>query len=206
VVAIGGAGNDSIIADSLANTAILIQGASGNDTLTGGAGNDTIIGGVGNDTLTGIDGKDSLVGGAGNDTIAGGTGNDSINLIDGGTDRVTQNESGLGTAANASLIYTSGLDIVEGFGSGDILDVALTLTSNGSTSVTSTSVINQASTASTVYFMVGNYDTTTSAFTYAQNGADTLVAAAGGSDFWADTSAILLKGYNGGFTAGTTIV
>ena len=56
--AIGGTGNDTLI-------------ANGNgDTLLGNAGNDTLLGGAGNDTLKGGSGIDSLTGGGGADTFA----------------------------------------------------------------------------------------------------------------------------------------
>ena len=56
-----GAGNDSILGDSLAN---FLMGDAGNDTLSGGAGNDTLMGGAG---------ADNLSGGAGDDIILVGT-------------------------------------------------------------------------------------------------------------------------------------
>ena len=53
-VAIGGSGNDTLIANDLGCT---LKGGGGNDTLVGGAGNDTLIGGTGIDTLTGGGGR-----------------------------------------------------------------------------------------------------------------------------------------------------
>ncbi|MER0044607.1 calcium-binding protein [Pseudomonas sp. MGal98] len=67
--------------------AMVLQGTSGNDTLTGyasadmisgGAGNDSIIGGSGNDTLDGGSGNDVITGGLGDDRLVGGTGNDQL--------------------------------------------------------------------------------------------------------------------------------
>ncbi|MEQ9726992.1 calcium-binding protein [Pseudomonas sp. WHRI 8822A] len=67
--------------------AMVLQGTSGNDTLTGyasadmisgGAGNDSIIGGSGNDTLDGGSGNDVIVGGIGDDRLLGGAGNDQL--------------------------------------------------------------------------------------------------------------------------------
>ncbi len=63
-LALGGAGNDTLI------------GGSGNDTLEGGAGNDLLEGGSGNDVLDGGSGDDTLIAGAGHDQINGGPGND----------------------------------------------------------------------------------------------------------------------------------
>ena len=48
---------------------VVINGNSGNDTLTGWDGPDELNGGQGNDTLRGGDGYDILSGGAGNDTL-----------------------------------------------------------------------------------------------------------------------------------------
>ena len=45
--ATGGAGNDTLIGNAIAN---ILNGGAGNDTLTGGGGNDTLIGGLGTDT------------------------------------------------------------------------------------------------------------------------------------------------------------
>ncbi|MRV71150.1 DUF4214 domain-containing protein [Duganella sp. FT92W] len=68
--ALGGAGNDAITGNALANR---LDGGAGNDTLAGGAGDDVLDGGAGNDVLDG---------GAGNDTITGGDGVDAA-LYDG---------------------------------------------------------------------------------------------------------------------------
>lgn len=53
--AAGGAGNDTILGNVLAN---ILNGNAGNDTLNGGAGNDTLTGGAGADILIGGDGND----------------------------------------------------------------------------------------------------------------------------------------------------
>ncbi len=55
---IGGAGNDRIVGDGMAN---VLEGRAGNDTLIGGGGNDTLIGGAGMDILTGGTGNDMFV-------------------------------------------------------------------------------------------------------------------------------------------------
>ena len=56
--AIGGSGNDTLIANDLGCT---LSGGGGNDTLIGGAGNDRLIGGTGVDTMTGGGGADTFV-------------------------------------------------------------------------------------------------------------------------------------------------
>ena len=53
--AIGGSGNDTLIANDAGCT---LSGGGGNDTLIGGAGNDRLIGGTGVDNLTGGGGAD----------------------------------------------------------------------------------------------------------------------------------------------------
>ena len=52
----------------------VIEGNSGNNSLSGADGNDALVGGAGNDTLNGGNGDDWLFGGVGNDTLTGGAG------------------------------------------------------------------------------------------------------------------------------------
>ncbi len=63
--AIGGNGNDTLIANDLGCT---LSGGAGNDTLVGGAGNDRLIGGIGADRMTGGGGADTFVFAAGDST------------------------------------------------------------------------------------------------------------------------------------------
>jgi serralysin len=56
--AIGGSGNDTLVANDSGCTLI---GGAGNDTLIGGAGNDRLVGGTGVDTMTGGGGADTFV-------------------------------------------------------------------------------------------------------------------------------------------------
>ena len=76
----GGAGNDTITVSIPGNTRIktILNGGTGNDTITGGNGSDTIRGGQGNDTLCGGRGKDTLRGGAGQNAVDGGAGIDAF--------------------------------------------------------------------------------------------------------------------------------
>ncbi|MBK8071103.1 MAG: putative Ig domain-containing protein [Ramlibacter sp.] len=74
----GGTGNDTLTGY---NTDDVITGDLGNDHLVGLAGNDTLDGGDGIDVLRGGAGADTLLGGAGNDWLLGGAGDD---VIDGG--------------------------------------------------------------------------------------------------------------------------
>ena len=65
----GGAGNDTLAADSASTKVNTLVGNAGNDQLTGGAGNDVLNGGDGDDVLNGAAGADTLTGGAGKDTF-----------------------------------------------------------------------------------------------------------------------------------------
>jgi serralysin len=67
--AIGGSGNDTLIANDLGCT---LTGGGGNDTLIGGAGNDRLIGGAGIDLMTGGGGADTFVFTAGDSSTATG--------------------------------------------------------------------------------------------------------------------------------------
>ena len=64
--AVGGAGNDTLIASGDGNKLI---GNGGNDSLAGGAGNDTLEGGDGDDQILSGNGDDLLTGGEGADTF-----------------------------------------------------------------------------------------------------------------------------------------
>lgn len=88
IVAFGGPGNDTIIADPCGAMPVELHGGEGDDTLIGGrsdsvlygdGGNDQLHGKAGNDRLYGGDGDDVLFGDAGNDVLDGGpTGNDVL--------------------------------------------------------------------------------------------------------------------------------
>lgn len=117
---IGGAGNDTLIANARGG---LADGMGGNDFVEGGAGNDTLYGGAGQDTLYGFDGRDFADGGdgndnlnghGGNDTLSGGSGNDTIA---GGNDNdVLLGGDGLDTANG-----NQGNDTVSGGNGNDLL-------------------------------------------------------------------------------------
>lgn len=64
--ALGGAGDDVLVGNALANR---LDGGAGHDRLQGDAGNDTLVGGVGNDTLTGGLGADVFAVGQGVDVV-----------------------------------------------------------------------------------------------------------------------------------------
>jgi Ca2+-binding RTX toxin-like protein len=70
LIVAGGNGNDTLSAATLlANTALTLDGGSGNDTIIGSQGADRLLGGDGNDTVTGGRGNDTALLGNGNDTF-----------------------------------------------------------------------------------------------------------------------------------------
>lgn len=108
----------TIVGDDNAN---LLQGGSGNDSITGLGGNDELIGYGGNDTLDGGTGDDVLRGRDGSDSLLGGDGNDTLwaeggGLSDGFGDRNHLN----GGAGNDILYSGNGRDTLVG-GTGDDL-------------------------------------------------------------------------------------
>lgn len=105
---VGGAGNDQIGGDRLAN---ILLGNSGDDRLTGGQGNDVLDGGIGRDRLTGEQGLDtflfrsaaeSALGKA--DTIADfRSGQDKIDLID-----ISDHDLHVSATASAYGVWSGG--------------------------------------------------------------------------------------------------
>ena len=119
--AIGGAGNDTISGNSIAN---LLRGGSGDDKLYGYAGDDSLWGEDGDDTLVGFWENDSLFGGNGDDILegfseddylAGDAGND---WLDGGYG----NDQLYGGDGDDTLIGRNGSDILYGGAGNDYLD------------------------------------------------------------------------------------
>lgn len=72
----GGAGNDTLIGNNVAN---VISGNGGDDTIRGLGGNDQMNGNAGDDNLDGGEGNDVLLGSAGNDVLLGANGDDILN-------------------------------------------------------------------------------------------------------------------------------
>jgi Ca2+-binding RTX toxin-like protein len=82
-----GAGDDLIAAVNsllLADTGLLLDGGTGNDTIRGGRSGETLSGGAGNDVLDGNVGNDVIRGGGGDDTVSWDAG-DGSDIIDGGS-------------------------------------------------------------------------------------------------------------------------
>ena len=84
-------GNDVIDASNV-QIKVVVDGGTGNDTITGGAGSDLLIGGDGNDTITGGRGNDTALLGSGNDTFVWNPG-DGSDIVEGqdGTDTLLFN-------------------------------------------------------------------------------------------------------------------
>ncbi len=80
IVVMGNDGDDKITvaASVTAATSSILNGGSGDDSLTGSSGNDILLGGEGNDTLLGNGGRDVLIGGDGHDSLTGGLDDDLL--------------------------------------------------------------------------------------------------------------------------------
>jgi serralysin len=136
--AVGGAGEDTIYGNNLANSLVgnagndmlygfggqdtlrggagddLLDGGPGHDLVYGGSGDDVIYGDIGGDTLYGDGGHDRLYGGQGDDELRGGAGSDTL-YGDGGRDWL------VGGAGNDLLYGGAGNDKLEGQGGDDVL-------------------------------------------------------------------------------------
>jgi len=126
---IGGAGNDVLTGDALANR---LTGGGGSDILAAAAGNDSLDGGDGDDWLEAGLGDDTMDGGAGIDTanygsaaagvtvslaIAGGQNTGSM-----GTDALANVENLLGTGFGDTLSGDAGANLLNGGAGDDTLD------------------------------------------------------------------------------------
>ncbi|TCR63686.1 hypothetical protein [Bosea sp. BK604] len=115
---VGGAGNDLITGDDLAN---VIDGGAGNDTLNGGAGDDLILAGAGDDVIDGGAGFDTL-------DLSGLTGPLSLDFARGlvsgagiGSDRFSNIEQVLFGAGDDVLTGGNGNDAFDGGAGNDTL-------------------------------------------------------------------------------------
>lgn len=105
--AIGGSGNDQLVANDAGNS---LNGGAGIDVLRGGAGADMLIGGLHDDIINGAGGADTIIAGDGDDVSNGGVGNDDI---DGGAG----NDTVTGGSGADHISATAGQNLLEG-GSG----------------------------------------------------------------------------------------
>jgi serralysin len=151
--AIGGSGNDTLIAS---DTGCTLSGGGGNDTLIGGAGNDKLIGGSGVDNLTGGNSGDTFVFLLGNSSATSGqhdritdfvSGTDYIDLSGydaisstGGYDQFKFLAAAAFSGAAGELNYfynsSTGVTTLQGDTNGDgVADFAIDLTGNVSISL-----------------------------------------------------------------------
>ncbi len=100
---------------AVAGTGSVINGTSGNDSLTGTGGNDSINGLAGNDTIDGREGDDTIDGGDGNDILLGSGGNDSL-LGAGGNDWL------IGRDEDSTFFGGDGDDSIRGSKGSDRID------------------------------------------------------------------------------------
>lgn len=128
-VSMGGADDYSITGSNTANI------------LSGGSGNDTIFGLNGNDTLYGNDGDDMLNGGMGNDTIDGGMGFDTAvyaaplppgAIVWNGTGYTVTGPEGVDTLTNIEAINAGGVNIIL-VGPGGSINAAIAAANPGDT-------------------------------------------------------------------------
>ncbi|MFL6837919.1 MAG: M10 family metallopeptidase C-terminal domain-containing protein, partial [Bradyrhizobium sp.] len=146
--AIGGSGNDTLIANGAGCT---LSGGAGNDTLIGGAGNDGLVGGTGADSLTGGGGADTFIFALG-DSLAASTQHDKIIDFTSGADHINLSAidaisatgaydqfkfiglSGFNGAAGELDYYfnsSTGTTVVQGDTNGDkVADFAIDLSGN----------------------------------------------------------------------------
>lgn len=182
-------------ATALATQALTMNGSTtATNNLTGGLGADTITGGLNTDTLVGGAGNDTINAGLGavSDTVNGGLGADTITLnVDGASDRVVfaaddgvaltaLTLAGAGIASGDTISFGNNVDVVTNFlaGVGATNDVAnVGFGSTVLTSLIGATGTTATTTATTVYFLSGAYNTSSGVFTVADNGvgADTLV-------------------------------
>jgi Ca2+-binding RTX toxin-like protein len=150
--AIGGAGDDAITGNAVANTLSggggddtmlglgggdKLSGGGGSDSLDGGGGKDRIIGGRGGESAEGGGGSDRLFGGAGQDSLGGGGGNDRLfggagqDTLTGGNGRDTLDggagsDTLTGGGGRDTFVFDGGRDMIADFVPGlDGLRVAL---------------------------------------------------------------------------------
>lgn len=137
----GGAGDDTIVGNTVANH---LRGNGGKDTISGGEGNDVIDGGAANDVLSGGGGDDKFAGGDGDDRLSGGSGIDTAryataaaavtvslaltsvqNTRSAGRDTLTSIENLTGSAFNDTLTGSATDNVLDGGRGDDTLAGAL---------------------------------------------------------------------------------
>ena len=88
----------------------MLQGTSGNDTISGLGGQDKLYGEAGADTINGGSGGDYLYGGLGADTLTGGDSYDNFvfnTALNGGVDRITDFSHAYDTMRLENAVFTA---------------------------------------------------------------------------------------------------
>ena len=116
VIAVGGAGNDTIDARRLLTISTDFNGGGGNDTIDGGEGGNVITETSGNNTILSGKGNDTIFISSGDDTIYGGTGNDVINVENG-------NNFVFGGTGNDIITTVTGNDTIWGGTGNDVFNI-----------------------------------------------------------------------------------
>jgi len=122
---IGGAGNDTLTGNLLAN---VLDGGAGNDLLNGGAGNDTLRGGLSDDTLYGGTGNDVIIFDSNDSKVSGGSGADTL-MADANGVKIDLNqyidiENVVGSDENDVLLGNASANLLLGGDGNDLLDGA----------------------------------------------------------------------------------
>lgn len=185
-------------------------------SITGSEGNDRLVGSAARDSISGAGGDDVIVGGLGTDQLTGGDGRDTFVQTPGDSAVASATNGAAGTAFTAAQTITfapvgastvPNVDIIRGFTggvNGDILDLAAP-----TAAISGITVANNALVAGTNYFLSGNFTTATGVFTITSDGggADTLIIqGAGGANFAANASSIVLIGFNSNALVGANII
>jgi len=213
----GGSGADVISGlNAFANTVTLGNGTN-SFTHAATAGIQTVTGGTGVDTITGGTANDVIVGGGGADQITGGTGADKI-TVSGSTATLFYAAAGGDSGTNTSTTIqtaelTSTFDVVTGAATGLKLNLGTTAGTDvagyggaaGATLDVSL-VTNLAGVADQIVFARGAYDSAAGTFTYAANGADSVVTYdASGAGNGSAYNSVVLVGFVQTVTTGAVV-
>lgn len=170
--------------------------------------------------IIGGTGADTIVAGNGADTVDAGTGNDTITLTEtaanSAVDAVIQGDSDSTApsakttadagnfAANDTLTFGNGVDVIYGFTAGkDTIDVT-----TAGAAITAIGVAENALTANKTLFLSGDFVLATGVFTIKADGAgaDTLIFDTADTDIMANDNAIVLVGVDSAdLVAGTFV-
>ena len=212
----------SIDVKDLVSAAAIVTGSANADTIVGSASGDTIRGGNGADTLTGGGGKDTFLYQSSASELGSAALTSTAVTRSGNPVDITN--VGYVVTAN-DFISTSGIDKILDFSAsdGDVINLQsraapaqITLQTFGqilgtgkslssSLSGQSTTAITKLANNSYDVYITGNYDASNNRFTFSQDGTSTLYVIDYERDADAtDLYAIVLVGYTGGGTIGST--